>query len=110
MEKDMSTSSYAGEPRSLDDPWFENTHHRRSWRRRLHGALRGAKRGIRGQSSFFVYFFFIALALALAVDATLIDWCLLLLCVAGALTAEMFHSAIAAVAQPFVEQHPRCRE
>jgi len=74
--------------------------------------LRGVRRGIRGQSNFFVYFFFIALALvgAVALDATLADWCVLTLCVSGALAAEMFRCAIAAVASPLVDQDPRCAE
>lgn len=80
--------------------------------RRFSHTLRGVRRGIRGQSNFFVYFFFAALALvgAVALDATLADWCLLALCIAGALTAEMFRSAIAAVATPWVDQDPRCAE
>lgn len=79
---------------------------------RFRHTLRGARRGIRGQSNFFVYFFFAALAVvgAVAFDATLADWCLLTLCVAGALTAEMFRSAIVAIATPWVELHPRCAE
>lgn len=81
-------------------------------RPQLRHTLRGARRGIRGQSNFFVYFFFAALAVvgAVALDATLADWCLLILCVAGALTAEMFRSAIVAVASPWAEQHPRAAE
>jgi diacylglycerol kinase len=78
----------------------------------LQTTLRGLRRGIRGQSNFFVYFFFAALALAgaVALDATLADWCLLVLCIAGALTAEMFRSALVAVARPWVEEDPRCGE
>jgi diacylglycerol kinase len=78
----------------------------------LQSTLRGVRRGIRGQSNFFVYFFFAALALAgtVALEATLVDWCLLLLCVAGALTAEMFRSAINTIAGAVSEENPQLRE
>lgn len=54
------------------------------------------KRGVRGQSSFFVHFFFTVLTLAGAVvfECSLIEWCLLILCIGGVLTAELFNSAI----------------
>jgi diacylglycerol kinase len=54
------------------------------------------KLGIRGHSSFFVHFFFAALVLAAGIvlrcEAT--EWCLLLLCIAMVLTAELFNSAV----------------
>ena len=66
------------------------------WRGKFHAALRGLKLGIRGHSSFFVHFFFAALVLAGAVvlRCTLAEWCLLLLCIGGVLTAELFNSAV----------------
>jgi diacylglycerol kinase len=66
------------------------------WRGKFHAALRGIKLGIRGHSSFFVHFFFAALVLAGAVvlRCTLLEWCLLLLCIGGVLTAELFNSAV----------------
>jgi diacylglycerol kinase len=69
---------------------------RRWWRHKFGDALRGLKRGIRGQSSFFVHFFFAALvvAAALVLRCSLEQWCLLFLCLGLVLTAEFFNSAM----------------
>jgi diacylglycerol kinase len=69
---------------------------RRRWRDKFRESFRGVKLGVRGHSSFFVHFFFAALAVAAAIvlDCSLIEWCLLLLCVGGVITAELFNSAI----------------
>ena len=68
----------------------------RRWRAKLRDALRGLKLGIRGHSSFFVHFFIAALVLAGAgmLRCTVEQWCLLLLCIGGVLTAELFNSAL----------------
>jgi diacylglycerol kinase len=67
-----------------------------SWRRKFGDAFRGLKRGIRGESSFFVHFFFTALVIAAAVafGCDLLEWCLLLGCIGMVLVAELFNSAI----------------
>ncbi len=67
-----------------------------SWSRKFVDALRGMLVCIRGQSSFFVHFFFAALVVVAAVflDCTLVEWALLLLCIGFVLTAELFNSAI----------------
>ena len=69
---------------------------RRPWSRKFGDALRGLKFGIRGHSSFFVHFFAAALvcAAALALECTLMQWCVLLLCIGVVFTAELFNSAI----------------
>jgi diacylglycerol kinase len=69
---------------------------RRSWRAKFHTAFRGVKLGIRGHSSFFVHFFFMALVVAAAVvlGCDLVDWCILLGCIAMVLVSELFNSAI----------------
>jgi diacylglycerol kinase len=69
---------------------------RRSWRAKFHAAFRGVKLGIRGHSSFFVHFFFMALVVAAAVvlGCDLVDWCILLGCIAMVLVSELFNSAI----------------
>ena len=69
---------------------------KRPWRDKFADAFRGAKRGVRGQSSFFVHFFIAALvvAAALALRATRIEWCVLVLCITIVMTAEMFNSAL----------------
>jgi diacylglycerol kinase len=69
---------------------------RRRWRAKFGVAFRGIKLGIRGQSSFFVHFFFAALALAAAIvlrcDA--VEWCLLVGCIGFVLATELFNSAL----------------
>jgi len=78
----------------------------RFWRHKFRHAFRGAKLGVRGQSSFFVHFFFAAAVvvagLVLGVDRT--EWCLLLLCIVGVLTAEMFNSALESMARAITHQ------
>jgi diacylglycerol kinase len=69
---------------------------RRPWSQKFGDALRGLKFGIRGHSSFFVHFFAAALVagVALGMNCTLVEWCMLLMCVGVVLTAELFNSAI----------------
>src|SRR5262245_28932953 len=69
---------------------------RRSWRAKFKEAFRGIKMGVRGHSSFFVHFFFagLAIAFAVALECNLVEWCLILLCIGGVITAELFNSAI----------------
>jgi diacylglycerol kinase len=73
----------------------------RFWSHRFRDAFRGMKAGVRGQSSFFVHFFVAAgvIAAAAVLQATFCEWCLLLLCIAGVLAAEMFNSAIESMAK-----------
>jgi diacylglycerol kinase len=68
----------------------------RRWRDKFREALRGAKLGIRGHSSFFVHFFFAALAVAaaLVLGCEVLEWCLIVGCIGLVLTAELFNSAI----------------
>ena len=73
----------------------------RSWACKFRDAFRGVKAGVRGQSTFFVHFFataaVVAAAAVLRVD--LYEWCLLVLCIAGVITAEMFNSALESMAK-----------
>ena len=66
------------------------------WRSKFRVAFRGIKLGIRGQSSFFVHFFFAALVVAAAVvlQCELWQWCVLVGCIGLVLTAELFNSAL----------------
>lgn len=68
----------------------------RRWRDKFREAFRGVKLGVRGHSSFFVHFFFAALAVAaaLVLQCDLIEWCVVLGCVGMVITAELFNSAI----------------
>jgi diacylglycerol kinase len=79
---------------------------RRPWRDKLRAALRGVKLGVRGHSSFFVHFFFTALALAAAIvlHCDLVQWCLLLGCVGLVLTAELFNSALVVLVRGLGEE------
>lgn len=69
---------------------------RRLWRDKFREAARGVKLGVRGHSSFSVHFFFAALVLTasavLGLDAW--EWCVVLLCVGGVMTAELVNSAV----------------
>ena len=69
---------------------------RRSWGAKFREAFRGIKLGVRGHSSFCVHFFFagLAIAFAVALDCSLVEWCLILLCIGLVLTAELVNSAI----------------
>lgn len=69
---------------------------RRRWRAKFADAFRGVKLGIRGHSSFFVHFFFTALAVTagLVLGCNLLEWCLVLGCIGAVLTAELFNSAV----------------
>jgi diacylglycerol kinase len=69
---------------------------RRTWFQKFRCAFRGLRLGVRGQSSFLVHFLAAgAVLLAAAVlQAERTEWCVLLLCIAIVLTAEMFNSAL----------------
>ena len=71
------------------------------WARKFRNAFRGVKEGIYDQSSFRVHFSVAVavIAAAAALGASLVEWCLLLLCIAGVLTAELFNSALESMAK-----------
>lgn len=71
----------------------------RRWRDKFREAYRGMKLGIRGHSSFFVHFFFAAMALvaALALQCDLLEWCLIIGCIGVVISAELFNSAVEAI-------------
>ena len=68
----------------------------RRWRDKFREAFRGVKLGVRGHSSFFVHFFFAALALTagLVLECNHYEWCLLIGCVGFVFTAELFNSTV----------------
>ena len=78
----------------IDDP--TPVRPRRSWAAKFATAFRGLKLGVRGHSSFSVHFFFAALVLAAAtvLRCDMAQWCLLIACIGGVLTAELFISAV----------------
>jgi diacylglycerol kinase len=81
--------------------------HDKSWRQKFAGAFRGLQRGVRGESSFSVHFFATAAVLAVALIAGVehFDWCLLVLCIGGVLSAEMFNSALERMGRALEEKH-----
>ena len=83
-------------PRETTTILAARTAARRSLKAKFGVALRGLKLGIRGHSSFFVHFFFAALALAAAIvlDCDVLEWCLVWGCIGFVLTAELFNSAV----------------
>jgi diacylglycerol kinase len=78
----------------------------RSWYCKFRDAFRGLKAGVRGQSSFCVHFFVAAVVVAAGgvLRVNLCEWCLLLLCIAGVITAEMFNSAFESMAKAITGQ------
>lgn len=72
----------------------------RRWRDEFRQAARGIKLGMRGHSRFAVHLFVAAAAVAacVALDCHVWEWALVLLCVGAVFTAELFHSAIVALA------------
>jgi diacylglycerol kinase len=68
----------------------------RRWRDKFREAVRGVKLGVRGHSSFSVHFFAAAAAIAacIALNCSVVEWCLIVLCIGGVFTAELFNSAI----------------
>jgi diacylglycerol kinase len=78
-----------------------------SWSEKFRCAFRGVDLGIRGQSSFFVHFFMtmavIAAGVVLQVGKP--EWYILILCIVGVLTAEMFNSALESMGRAITHEH-----
>ena len=99
-------------PQEERPEYLHSTKPRRKWRAKFDDAFRGVKLGVRGHSSFFVHFFFAALTVAagLVLRCDLVEWCLLVGCVGGVLTAELFNSAIETLVRAFDEPtRARCK-
>jgi diacylglycerol kinase len=85
----------------------------RSWVHKFRDAFRGLREGVRGQNSFFVHFFMTGAVVATAavMRVTVVEWCILLLCVTIVLTAEMFNSALEAMAKAITKEiHPHLKD
>ena len=79
----------------------------RTWYEKFRDAFRGIRTGMRGQSSFQVH---IVVAVTVLIAAALLrcrlwEWCILLLCIGGVLTAEMINSAMEYLAKAIDENH-----
>lgn len=79
----------------------------RTWREKFRDAFRGIGCGMRGQLSFRVHVFvaIVVIVAAGVLHAELWEWCVLLLCIAGVLTAEMFNSALEHTAKAVKKDH-----
>ena len=81
----------------------------RGWVAKFRNAFRGIVQGVCGQSSFYVHFT-VALAVVIAgwlLQVTVLEWCLLIVCITSVLVAEMFNSALEALAKAIdTEQNP----
>jgi diacylglycerol kinase len=79
----------------------------RRWRDEFRQATRGIKLGMRGHSRFAVHFFASAAALAacVALECRIWEWGLVLLCIGGVFTAELFNSAIVSLYRSLEPDH-----
>jgi diacylglycerol kinase len=68
----------------------------RSWARKFADAFRGIYVGVRGQGSFAVHFAATVIVVGLAawLQVSVSQWCLLVLCIAIVLAAELFNSCL----------------
>jgi diacylglycerol kinase len=85
----------------------------RTWKRKFGDAFRGIREGVRGQSSFAAHWFATAavLAAAAAMRMDVVRWCLLLLCIAGVLAAELFNTALESLARAITrDDNPHLRD
>jgi diacylglycerol kinase len=74
----------------------ESNPHPHGWAAKFGDAFRGLKSGTRGQNSFHVHFVVtvVVIAAAAMLHCSLIEWCILIMCIGGVLTAELFNSSI----------------
>jgi diacylglycerol kinase len=92
-----------------DDP----TRRKRPFARKFTDAFRGVPLGVRGQGSFRVHFAAAAAVIAAAVvmQLGLVEWCVLVVCMAVVLGAEMFNSALESLARAITDEHdPHVRD
>lgn len=73
----------------------------RHWINKFRHAIRGLRVGVRGQTSFHVHFVMTALVflVALFLHVSLVEWCLLILCIGFVMSAELFNSALESAAR-----------
>ena len=69
-------------------------------------AWRGLRRGVRSESNFFVHLFVAALVVATGgvLRCTMVEWCLLVLCIALVLAVEMMNTALEHLAKAVSEK------
>jgi diacylglycerol kinase len=85
----------------------------RSWKQKFAVAFRGLREGVRGGSSFAAHFVatLATIAVAAALRMSVVEWCILLLCITGVLAAEYFNTALEAMARAITkETDPHVRD
>lgn len=84
-----------------------------SWLRKFGNACRGIKIAVRAEVSFFVHLFVTAIVLVtgLQLGISRLEWCLLVLSIAGVITAELCNTAIERLARAITRtEHPEIRD
>jgi diacylglycerol kinase len=78
----------------------------RSWKQKFAVAFRGLCEGVRGGSSFAAHFLvtLAVIAAATALRMSVVEWCILLLCITGVLAAEYFNTALEAMARAITKE------
>ena len=73
----------------------------RNWLQKFADAFAGVWVGMRGQSSFAVHIVvsLLVIGLAAGMGVSLVGWCLLILCIALVMAAELFNSALEILAK-----------
>jgi diacylglycerol kinase len=82
-------------------------HDPHTWWRKVGWALRGAGWAVRSQSNFVIHLASAAAVIAAAtwLGCSLVEWCLLILCIAIVLAAEMFNTALEHMARAITREH-----
>jgi diacylglycerol kinase len=86
---------------------------RRSWPRKFADAGRGLRRSLRTQTSFAVHWTAVGAVVVVAaiLRVSTVEWGLLILAMAGVLTAEVFNTAVESLARALdTGIHPRIRD
>ena len=80
---------------------------KRTWVDKFRDAFRGIREGGRGQSSFHVHIMTAAAVVIVAalLKATVLQWCLLLICITVVLVAEMLNTAMEHLAKGITNRH-----
>ena len=79
----------------------------RHWSLKFRNAFRGVRVGVVGQTSFYAHFLisFLVLVVATVLQVSLIEWCVLLLCMGMVMTAELINSSIECLAKAITQEH-----
>ncbi len=78
----------------------------RSWGAKFSDAFRGTWQGFRGESSFFAHFFMAAAVIVAGIllQVSMIEWCLLTICITVVLVTEMVNTALETMARAITDE------